>query len=414
MPVKFKVYAQQFGQAMRNKRNIVIFGAGKIGRSFIGQLFGCSGYDVVFIDADPPLVNSLNYRGVYRVIIKGDNEHEIIVPNVSAISASEKDQVTEAISNAAILAISVGKNALEKVIPAIASGLVLRYERNPEATLDIIIAENMRNAAEFLRESLSSLLPNGYPLQSLVGLIETSIGKMVPIMTQADIDKDPLMVFAEPYNTLILDGKGFKGPIPDVQGLAPKNNIKAWVDRKAFIHNLGHATTAYYGFFRHPDAVFIFEVLEDPEVFEFTKKSMLQSAEIILAAYPADFTKNDLEEHINDLLCRFSNRALRDTLFRVGNDLTRKLSADDRFMGAIHLAVNAGMAYDKILEAMAYGFFFMVKDEEGNLFKPDVLFSEMISHDFEMCLIEVLGFHPINDKTVIEELKKMYLLNKPL
>ena len=389
---------------MRNKRNIVIFGAGKIGRSFIGQLFGCSDYDVVFIDADPILVNSLNYRGVYRVIIKGDHEQEIIVPNVSAISASEKDQVTEAVSNAGILAVSVGKNALEKVIPAIASGLALRYEKNPEAPLDIIIAENMRNAAEFLRESLSSILPNGYPLQSLVG----------PIMTQADIDKDPLMVFAEPYNTLILDGKGFKGPIPEVTGLAPKDNIKAWVDRKAFIHNLGHATTAYYGFYRHPEAVFLFEVLEDQNVFNFTKEVMLQSAEILRAAYPSDFTENDLLEHIDDLLFRFRNRALRDTLFRVGNDLTRKLAAEDRFMGAIHLAVNAGMAYDKILEAMVYGFFFMAKDEEGNLFKPDVLFSEMISQDFEMCLIEVLGFHPIKDKTVIEELKKMYLLNKHL
>ena len=108
------------------------------------------------------------------------------------------------------------------------------------------------------------------------------------------------MVFAEPYNTLILDGKGFKSPIPDVKGLAPKNNIKAWVDRKAFIHNLGHATAAYYGYFHHPDAIYMYEVLDDKSSTIY-KKVMLQSAEILRQIYPGEFTAADLEEHIDDL-----------------------------------------------------------------------------------------------------------------
>ena len=106
----------------------------------------------------------------------------------------------------------------------------------------------MISAADFVREQLIKNLPSSFPVESMVGLIETSIGKMVPIMPLAELEKDPLVVFAEPYNTLILDGKGFKSPIPEIKGLAPKSNIKAWVDRKAFIHNLGHATAAYYGY----------------------------------------------------------------------------------------------------------------------------------------------------------------------
>ena len=110
----------------------------------------------------------------------------------------------------------------------------------------------MREAGDFMKEQLIKNLPSDFPIEKLVGLIETSIGKMVPIMPLAELEKDPLVVFAEPYNTLILDGKGFKSPIPEIKGLAPKNNIKAWVDRKAFIHNLGHATAAYYGFSSAP------------------------------------------------------------------------------------------------------------------------------------------------------------------
>ena len=391
-------------------RKIVIFGAGKIGRSFIGQLFGCSGYKVVFIDVDPVMITMLNKQKSYRVIIKGEKEEEIIVPNVEAISALDKEQVAYAVSTAAILAVSVGKNALEKVIPVIAAGLIKRSENNPGTPLDIIIAENMRSAADFVRGQLKKNLPSGFPLDTLVGLIETSIGKMVPIIPLTESEKDPLVVFAEPYNTLILDRKGFRSPIPEVKGLAPKSNIKAWVDRKAFIHNLGHATAAYYGNYLHPDAVYMYEVLDDIEVFRFTRSVMLQSAGILSTAYPEDFTVADIEAHIDDLIYRFRNKALQDTVFRVGQDLTRKLGADDRFMGSIHLAVRYNKPYDLIMKAMSFGLNFKAGDEAGAPFPPDISFLDALSKDFESTLIRELLFNPVADHIIIEVLKKHYKL----
>jgi mannitol-1-phosphate 5-dehydrogenase len=401
-------------KSMVENKKIVIFGAGKIGRSFIGQLFGCNGYKVVFVDVDPGIIKLLNERGNYRVVIKGEKEEEIIVPNVEAISAFERGKVADAVSTAGIMAISVGKNALEKVVPAIAEGLMLRYRTHPEAPLDIILAENMRSAADFINELLEKYLPSDYPADKLVGLIETSIGKMVPIITATDLEKDPLVVFAEPYNTLILDGKGFKSPIPGIKGLAPKSNIKAWVDRKAFIHNLGHATAAYYGHYLHPEAVFIYEVLDDINVFDFTREVMLQSAEILLAAYPDDFTLADLDEHINDLLHRFRNKALRDTIYRVGQDLPRKLGSDDRFMGAVHLADHFGKPYYRILEAMSYGLTFNVADESGISSPGDLAFLKQIAEDFEVTLVDRLGYDPIIDRSVIDGLKILYKLNSKI
>lgn len=387
---------------------IVIFGAGKIGRSFIGQLFGCSGYRVVFIDVDPSIIDELNRRGCYRVVIQDGKEEEIMVPNVKAISASDDEKVIEAVSTAGILAVSVGKNVLEKIIPVIASGLVERNKNYPGSPLDIILAENMRSAAEFVREHLIKNLPSGFPLETLVGLIETSIGKMVPFIPQAELEKDPLVVFAEPYNTLILDENGFKSPIPKIKGLAPKSNIKAWVDRKAFIHNLGHATAAYYGYYLHPEAIYMYEVLEDSDVLLFTRAVMLQSAEILRTAYPDDFAASDLESHIDDLISRFRNKTLRDTIFRVGQDLIRKLGADDRFMGSIHLAIQYRRPYDLILEAMSYGLFFKAKDDAGCLFPSDTEFFESLENDFESCFVEILGYNSDLDFSVIEKLKELY------
>ncbi len=393
---------------MENK-SILIFGAGKIGRSFIGQLFGLSGYEVVFSDVDIEIVRELNLRKSYQVVIKGETEEILLVPNVRAISGLDKAQVVQEVSKASILAVSVGKNALEKVIPIIAEGLQLRYQINPGRPLDIIIAENMRSASEFIYTKLSSYLPEGYPIDKLVGLVETSIGKMVPIMQQADIEKDPLVVFAEPYNNLIVDKKGFKGEIPNVKGLSPKENIKAWVDRKAFIHNLGHATAAYIGAFKHPEATYIFEVLNDPEVFKFTQDVMLLSAGILQAIYPEDFTREDLESHINDLLFRFQNKALKDTIFRVGQDRPRKLGPDDRFVGIIRVAEALKMKSSKILEAMAYAFYFKAFDEYGNESGPDKDFDQYLSTGLDFTLETVCGFDSVKDEALITEFKQYYL-----
>jgi mannitol-1-phosphate 5-dehydrogenase len=395
-----------------DQKKMIIFGAGKIGRSFIGQLFGCAGYKVIFVDVDHKMVDLLNEKRTYRVVIKGDQESEILVPNVEAISALDTSKVAEAIASAGILSVSVGKNALAKVAPLIASGLQIRYKQYPDSPIDIILAENMLDASGFLKEKLSENLPSSYPIDELVGLVETSIGKMVPIMPLAELQKDPLVVFAESYNTLIVDQKGFKAPIPGVHGLAPKKNIKAWVDRKAFIHNMGHATAAYYGYYKHPEATYMYEILDDPDVFDFTRATMMQSAAILHVAFSDDFTMNDLTDHIDDLLKRFRNKALQDTIFRVGQDLHRKLSANDRFMGAIRLAIQYGKPYELILEAMAYGLNFRAKDEQGNSLLSDIEFLDSLDRNFESTLIELTHYDRSVDSNIISELSKIFKRNK--
>ncbi|MCG8309640.1 MAG: hypothetical protein MI975_19755, partial [Cytophagales bacterium] len=175
------------------EKSILIFGAGKIGRSFIGQLFSLSGYEVVFSDIAPELLQALNERRSYPVAIKGEKEETLLIRNVRAVSGLNRKQVVHEVSKASILAVSVGKNALEKIIPLIGQGLKVRYQSDPDRPLDIIIAENMRSADKFLYRGLSSCLPKEYPIDELVGLVETSIGKMVPIMTKADLEGDPLL-----------------------------------------------------------------------------------------------------------------------------------------------------------------------------------------------------------------------------
>jgi mannitol-1-phosphate 5-dehydrogenase len=395
---------------MKDNKTILIFGAGKIGRSFIGQLFGQSGYNVVFCDIDQDLINELNQRKSYQVVIKAKTEETILVENVRAVSGLDRDKVIKEVAKASIMAVSVGKNALEKIIPAIAEGLKQRQELTPNRPLDIIIAENMRAAGEFIRSRLIELLPKNYPLNKLVGLVETSIGKMVPSMTDEDLKNDPLLIFAEPYNTLILDKLAFKGAIPKVRGFSPKKNMQAWVDRKAFIHNLGHATAAYVGNFYHPESKYIFEILANKKILEATQKTMLQAAKILVNYYPDDFTFSDLEEHTDDLLIRFQNKALKDTVFRVGQDLPRKLRIDDRFAGIIQMAQKKEIKYYHIVFAMAHGLFFRKRNEHGKLNTQDELFLQTLKDKgVEKTLTVLCGFDLQKNKDLLSELKVQYM-----
>jgi mannitol-1-phosphate 5-dehydrogenase len=399
-------YLKQIGNQKNSvsTKKLVLFGAGKIGRSFIGQLFSRGGYEVVFVDVNEKVIDELNSCRTYNVILKSDAGEEILkIQNVRGVYASNEKNVVNELATAEIAAVSVGVNSLDKVIPLLAKGLLERKKKFENSALDIIIAENMRKADEYFRNELVKYLPENYPINELVGLVETSIGKMVPIMQKKHMLDDILQIFAEPYNTLILNKKAFRNPVPDIKGLAPKENMKAWVDRKSFIHNLGHSAAAYIGYLKNPEFVYLYEALAVPEVYSNVRATMKQAADILVNKYPAEFTIKDMDDHINDLLFRFQNKALGDTIFRVGCDLMRKLGPEDRIAGAIRSSIEFNLPYDKILYALICGCHFRARDEDGYMLKEDVEFVNQYQNDIKSILTEVCGFDKIENKHLFQE-----------
>jgi mannitol-1-phosphate 5-dehydrogenase len=387
-------------------KKIVIFGAGRIGRSFIGQLFSRGGYEVVFIDIDHHLIDLLNKHKCYKIIIKGESDDLLLIRNIRGIHFEDTPQILNELSSTTISAVSVGQAGLPSVIPLIAKCLQKRADSANPLPLDIILAENMRDAARYFSTELIRLLGQDFPLKKMAGLIETSIGKMVPFMTSEDLRQDPLQIFAEPYNTLILDKKAFLNPVPDIQWLAPKENMKAWVDRKSFIHNLGHAAAAYTGFLKHPGKLFLYEILDDPEIYQVTRQTMQQSSSILMKIHPGEFTIEDLESHIDDLLSRFRSKALRDTVFRVGCDLIRKLGLEDRLVAPITEALRISLPYDKILYALVCGFYFKAKDDSGRFHPSDLKFYDSFKPDIGYLMSRFCGLNLNNNKKLFNQARE--------
>lgn len=376
--------------SMPEQKKLVQFGAGKIGRSFIAQVFYRGGFETVFVDIDPGIVTLLNQKKQYRVVIKsdkGDKTHTI--QNVRAILFSDSETIVRELSDATVACLSVGQKGLPATLPLIAKALEKRYQQYGLRPLDVIIAENIRNADSIILEAITPMLPTDFPVAEMLGLVETSIGKMVPIMTRRDLEEDPLQVFAEPYNSLIVSKKGFKGVIPQVPDLQPKENIKAWVDRKLFIHNLGHSSLAYFAFAKDPSMKFIYQAAQDKELYRAAYDVMQQSAKVLLRMYPEEFTKQQLTLHIIDLLERFGNKALGDTIFRIGCDLYRKFGPHDRFATPVAAAVKHNLPYDLLLKAMRAGMKFRSRDENGNFHPSDQEFFKEAEKGFNHILANI-------------------------
>jgi mannitol-1-phosphate 5-dehydrogenase len=353
------------------RRRLVQWGAGNIGRSFIGQVFALGGCEVVFIDIDRKLVEALSEAGAYQVIeVSAEGEKVKTIEGISAISPDMHQELLEAIGGADYLSFSVGKNILPRLIPQAVEAIVYRHSLRPEDPLDIIIAENISNGAEVLRSLFASHLPGDFPIESYLGFVETSLGKMVPLQSGTD----PLKVWAEPFNTLILDRKGFLGPLPDYADVRLVEPIEAYVAEKLYIHNLGHATAAYLGNLHNPRFQYIWEAMESSEVRRKVRQAMEQAGAVLRARFPGVFTQEEIESHIDDLLFRFANRALGDTIFRVGRDLSRKLHKEDRLMGAIILASRFNLPWDAIGKAYKAAFSFQTADGDGKPFPQDQQF----------------------------------------
>lgn len=74
----------------------------------------------------------------------------------------------------------------------------------------------------------------------------------------------------------------------------------------------------------------------------------------------------ELLTHANDLLYRFENRLLGDTIARVGKDTQRKLSVNDRLCGAFLLCRQQGIRPGAIALGIAAGMHFNGEDDPSS------------------------------------------------
>ena len=331
-------------------KKAVMYGAGNIGRGFIGKVFSDSGYEVVFLDIMQDVIDEMNRRGEYTVrIVSNEGEQDTRVAPVRAVN-STTDQAIDEIATCDIMATAVGVNILPRVAPAIAKGIVARMERSGKP-LNIILCENQLEVDKLMREWLYACFTDEQKrwADENLGLVEPSIGRMVPPLTPEMRARDRLLICVEPYCELPVDRDAFKGEIPQLAGLIPYSPFEFYIKRKLFLHNGGHATCAYLGTLKGYEM--IWQAIEDPEIYAAAKASMMVSAQALIRRF-GEGVRENVESNVLDLLERFRNRALKDTVARVGADPVRKLRRNDRLVGAALFAMEENVDPAPIIRAI--------------------------------------------------------------
>lgn len=319
----------------------VMYGGGNIGRGFIGALLSQSGYEVTFIDVAEPVVNYLKEHHEYPVRYVSSLGHEdVMVKNVTAVNGNDAEAASEAIADCDIMATAVGARILKFIVGNLVCGLRKRWART-DKPLNIIICENLMDANKVLEGMLKEQLTEEERklFDQRVGLVEASIGRMVPVQTDEMKDGNPMRVCVERYGFLPTDKAAFRGGVPEIQNMVPFEPFDFYIKRKLYVHNMGHATCAYLG-----DVLglsYIYEAIDVADIHIVVQNAMLESAMALSKRYGVPLEQIAL--HITDLLGRFTNAALKDTCQRVGGDPGRKLSPEDRMIGSALLCLENGV-----------------------------------------------------------------------
>jgi len=338
-------------------KQAVMYGAGNIGRGFIGQLFFESGFETNFIDVNMEIINRLNQDHEYPLkLVSSDGVEDVTVKNVSGVDGKDIDAVANTIAAADVLATAVGVNILPYIISPLVAGLRKRWENGNFTPLNIIICENLIDANRYLEKLIKESLSDDekQTFDKTIGLVEASIGRMVPAVSEEMQNGNILTACAEPFKELPVDKDAIIGETPEIVCMIPSTPFEYHIQKKLFLHNLGHATTAYLGYLKHN--TYIYEAIDDKEIFRLAKGAMSESSLALSKEHGIAFS--EIEKSRDNLLSRFSNTRLKDTIERVGKDPIRKLSDNDRLVGAALLCQKHEITPRYILLAIAAGFLF--------------------------------------------------------
>lgn len=371
-------------------------GAGNIGRGYMAQLFHEAGYRVVFADAVESIVTAINAAGSYPLRVLdayAGAAREIEIGPVRAVMIQDEAAFTAEVVAADVLSTAVGVPNLPRLAPALAGALVARRERGARG-IDIFLCENTLTAGRDLREAVAAAAePYGDDtvrwIEEHVGFVGTSVARMVPVISKELRSAHPLLVVADAYRPLPYDARAVRNAVPDLPELSPRTNFPAEVARKLFLYNMCHASLAYLGADR--SYTWVHQTLETPELREIFIGAAGEISRALEGEYPGEITPEQNQAILADILVRYGNPLLQDTIARVGRDPARKLSRNDRLVGAALLCERHGIRPDNILRIIAAAFRYRGADETTEPAVTDPAVTDPAATDPAATVSEVCG-----------------------
>ncbi|MDQ5862889.1 MAG: mannitol-1-phosphate 5-dehydrogenase [Actinomycetota bacterium] len=323
----------------------VHFGAGNIGRGFVGLLLHQAGYEVVFADVADALIDQLAAADSYNVHEVGENPTVRTVDNFRALNSGlQEAELVREIATADIVTTAVGPHILKFVAPAIAKGIAARAAGL--APLQVMACENAINATDILRAEVAALWDDAAgSLDDAAVFANTAVDRIVPNQAPGQ----GLDVTVETFYEWVIDRTAFGDAAPVIPGATFVDELSPYIERKLFTVNTGHASAAYLGFEAGLEK--ISDAMADQDVAEDVRAVLEETKQLLVAKH--GFNNDEQEAYVQKILVRFSNPHLPDTVNRVGRAPMRKLSRHERFIGPAAELAERGIVPEALLGAIA-------------------------------------------------------------
>ena len=346
----------------------VHFGAGNIGRGFVGLLLHEAGYDIVFADVAAELIDSLAAADSYTVHEVGQEGQDKVVTGFSALnSGTQQAELIEQIATADLVTTAVGPHILKFVAPAIAQGLA---QRSPSlAPLHVMACENAINATDILQQEIQSAWEGSeHDLAVRATFANTAVDRIVPAQAAgANLD-----VTVETFYEWVIDRTPFNGAEPVIPGATFVDDLAPYIERKLFTVNTGHASAAYFGAAAGVEK--IADVMADEQISQKVNAVLQETKALLVAKHGLD--PEVQEAYVQKILTRFTNPHLPDTVGRVGRAPMRKLSRHERFIGPAADLAERGMPVAALSQAIAAALQFNAPDDAEAVTLHEILDSQ--------------------------------------
>ncbi|MDR0552283.1 MAG: mannitol-1-phosphate 5-dehydrogenase [Spirochaetaceae bacterium] len=337
----------------------VHFGAGNIGRGFIGEVLHKNGFTVDFVDVNETIIDALRKRGGYEICLAGEKAEHISISGVNGInSKKEPEAVVKAVSNADIVTTAIGPGILPFIAEITAQGIIARKLRGITAPLDIIACENMIGGSAFLRKEVVKYIPQtdiSY-FDTYIGFPNAAVDRIVPVQK----NDDPLFVSVEPFREWVIDEPARKAKHITLREVEYAKDLQPFIERKLFSVNTGHASAAYTG--HHYGWKFIGEAMRDERVLSRLQDTLAETGSLLCAKW--NFDKETHQKYTRKIIARFSNPAINDEIKRVARNPIRKLGFDERFIRPVRELKERGLSYKTLLSTISLVLKYDMPDDE--------------------------------------------------
>lgn len=305
----------------------LIFGAGNIGRGFIGQILNDNNYNLIFADLNDKLIEEIDLKQEYTVYFASDDKKSIKISNISGLhNIKEPEKLKKVIQEVDLITTAVGPNIVPIIAKTILEGIQERLSNENIKPFNIMACENSIGATDLLRESLFSYLSEEEIIKAEenIGFPNSAVDRIVPIQSNENL----LDVIVEPYHEWVVEAEKFKGDFDYIKGVEYKKDLKPYIERKLFTVNTGHASTAYIGdIFGYKT---INEAINDDIVLEMVLSVLSETSEYLVKNF--DFPESEQKTYVDIIINRFKNPHISDDISRVARSPIRKISPNDRFI----------------------------------------------------------------------------------